>query len=233
MKRREKRPKKRAFFLSALHKISGHPRHSIYWPLVPPTAMNGWFLDGENGEVKLRRDLPIPSAAKGWAVVQVTYAGVCATDLQMINGYKGGFSGCLGHEFVGRIHALQDADQQQSSPLTVGQRVVGEINIPCRKNDCGVCQGPDRIAARSHCPSRACLGIWQHNGAFAQYLTLPLANLFPIDDAVPDKVAVFTEPLAAACRILEQEGRKESCFIYEYVQVFSRRPPGYLNQNPR
>jgi threonine dehydrogenase-like Zn-dependent dehydrogenase len=48
------------------------------------------------------------------------------------------------------------------------------------------------------------LGIHQRDGIFAEYVALPLANLFEVPENVPDEAAVFTEPLAAALRIREQ-----------------------------
>jgi threonine dehydrogenase-like Zn-dependent dehydrogenase len=80
----------------------------------------------------------------------------------------------------------------------VGKRIVGSINLGC--GECNVClsTGPE------HCPDRTVLGIINHNGAFADYLTLPLTNLIEVPENLSDERAVFTEPLAAALRIREQ-----------------------------
>jgi threonine dehydrogenase-like Zn-dependent dehydrogenase len=126
----------------------------------------------------------------GEALVRVTMAGVCSTDLEIVRGYAG-FSGVLGHEFVGVVEDSPDRSQ-------IGRRVVGEINTGC-----GRCEGCRRGDPR-HCPARAVLGIRGRDGAFAEYLTLPPENLrFPAD-TVTDRQAIFTEPLAAACQILDQ-----------------------------
>jgi threonine dehydrogenase-like Zn-dependent dehydrogenase len=126
----------------------------------------------------------------GEALVRVTMAGVCSTDLEIVRGYAG-FSGVLGHEFVGVVEDSPDRSQ-------IGRRVVGEINTGC-----GRCDGCRRGDPR-HCPARAVLGIRGRDGAFAEYLTLPPENLrFPAD-TVADRQAIFTEPLAAACQILDQ-----------------------------
>jgi alcohol dehydrogenase len=55
-----------------------------------------------------------------------------------------------------------------------------------------------------HCPRRTVLGIVKHPGAFRELIDLPESNLMPVPRAIPTEQAVFTEPLAAACEILEQ-----------------------------
>jgi len=116
--------------------------------------------------------------------------GVCATDLELCRGYMG-FTGVLGHEWVGVVEAAPDA-------RWVGRRVVGEINCPC--GACAAC----RAGRGNHCPTRTVLGILGRDGAFAERLALPVGNLRAVPDGVPDEAAVFAEPLAAACQILEQ-----------------------------
>jgi len=124
------------------------------------------------------------------AIVEVSLAGVCATDLELVKGYMG-FSGVLGHEWVGRVVSSPD-------PAWLGRRVVGDINAAC--GTCGTC----RAQRHSHCPHRTVLGIAGRDGAFAEQLCLPVRNLHAVPDSVSDEMAVFVEPLAAACRILEQ-----------------------------
>lgn len=126
----------------------------------------------------------------GEALVRVTLAGICNTDLEIVRGYSG-FNGTLGHEFVGVVEEATD-------PGLRGRRVVGEINAGC--GECDLCRNGDS----RHCPTRTVLGIVGRNGAFAEYLLLPERNLLAVPDAVSDEAAVFTEPLAAACEILEQ-----------------------------
>jgi len=120
-------------------------------------------------------------------------AGICGTDLEMVKGYAN-FTGIIGHEFVGVVEAVTRPEDRH----WVGQRVVGDINIGC--GACASC----REGVKEHCETREVLGIHVRDGAFAEYLTLPAANLHPVPDAVSDTAAVFTEPVAAACRILEQ-----------------------------
>jgi len=128
--------------------------------------------------------------AEDEALVKVSYAGICATDLEIIKGYMG-FSGIPGHEFSGRV-------VESSNRKLIGRRVTGEINLPCGR--CGLC----RNGLKNHCPERSVLGIYGKDGAFADYLTLPVKNLHPIPDQITDVEAVFTEPLAAAFEITRQ-----------------------------
>lgn len=131
-----------------------------------------------------------PTVGAGEARVRVRLAGVCATDLELVKGYMG-FAGVLGHEWVGEVVDAPD-------PTWNGRRVVGDINCAC-----GVC--PTCRAGRpTHCPHRTVVGIAGRDGAFAEQLALPVGNLHPVPDGVPDEAAVFVEPLAAAIRILEQ-----------------------------
>jgi threonine dehydrogenase-like Zn-dependent dehydrogenase len=134
-------------------------------------------------------DHPEPAAGPGEAIVHVRLAGVCSTDLQILAGYMG-FTGIPGHEFVG--------DVVDGPAEFTGRRVVGEINYAC--GECPTCrQGLGR-----HCPHRRVMGILGADGAFAQYLAVPVANLHPVPGGVADEAAVFTEPLAAAFSVLEQ-----------------------------
>ena len=134
-----------------------------------------------------------PPARDGECRIRVSLAGICGTDLQILDGY-GGFEGIPGHEFVGVVEEVErDADA-----AWIGQRVVGEINIG--RGRCDWC----RRGIKEHCPDRSVLGIKYRAGAFAECLWLPATNLFPVPDAIDDAAAVFVEPTAAACRILTQ-----------------------------
>ena len=144
----------------------------------------------------------------GEALVRVMLSGICNTDLEIARGYAG-FQGTIGHEFVGVIESVSEARasaraSQSSEPsltvglLTPGQRVVGEINAGCGR--CDLCRGGDS----RHCATRTVLGIVGRDGAHAEFLKLPAVNLLPVPDEISDERAVFTEPLAAACGILER-----------------------------
>ena len=135
-------------------------------------------------------DVPTPSR-EGEALVRVRLAGVCNTDVEVVRSYAG-FQGTLGHEFVGTVESAPGAGE------LVGRRVVGEINAGC--GACQLCRAGDP----RHCAARTVLGIHGRDGAFAEFLQLPAANLLPVPDEVRDERAVFTEPLAAACGITER-----------------------------
>ena len=139
------------------------------------------------------RELPRPEPASGDALVRVRMAGICNTDLEITRGYAG-FRGVLGHELLGIVEACDDSDW-------IGRRVVGEINLACRPGKW--CEWCERGLAR-HCPTRTVLGIRHKDGCFAEYVTMPLANLHVVPDSVADERAVFVEPLAAAFEIAEQ-----------------------------
>lgn len=143
----------------------------------------------ERGRVSVRA-APLPRRPRGCARIELLLGGICNTDLELQRGYYG-FRGTPGHEFVGRV---LEADARE----LVGQRVVGEINLACRR--CAWCR---RGLAR-HCPTRRVLGILGAPGAFREVLTLPEANLHVVPRALSDAQACFAEPLAAACELLDQ-----------------------------
>jgi len=151
--------------------------------------MKGLWLEAR--ALRLRDDLAVPAPPAGEALVRVRLAGVCNTDLELVRGYYP-YTGVPGHEFVGVVEQAKDA------PEWVGRRVVGEINAAC--GACPAC----RAGRRSHCERRTVLGIVARNGAFATHLSLPLANLHVVPDALPDEVAVFSEPTAAALELQQQ-----------------------------
>jgi threonine dehydrogenase-like Zn-dependent dehydrogenase len=134
--------------------------------------------------VSVQNSRPSPNPGNDEVLVRVTCAGICETDLQLIKGYMG-FRGVLGHEFVGVA---------ESGPMA-GRRVVGEINCACW--NCETC----RRGFNTHCPNRTVIGILNHDGAFADLIAVPQRNLHAVPDAIPDEIAVFTEPVAAAFQI--------------------------------
>jgi threonine dehydrogenase-like Zn-dependent dehydrogenase len=145
---------------------------------------------------------PLPKLRPGWALVSVRLAGICNTDVEILRGYHD-FRGTPGHEFVGDVAEVAGVPPGERKKW-MGRRVCGEINVTCSgygfKPACGFC----KRGLKTHCARRTVLGIVAHDGAFAEYLTLPLENLHAVPNSVTDEEAVFTEPLAAACEILEQ-----------------------------
>jgi len=135
------------------------------------------------------RDIELPERGQE-AIVRVLLSGICTTDIEITRGYAG-FKGTIGHEFVGIVEDAPDGK-------LVGQRVVGEINAGC--GECELCRAGDP----RHCPKRTVLGILGRDGAHAEFLRLPLINLLPVPERIADEHAVFAEPLAAACGIMER-----------------------------
>jgi threonine dehydrogenase-like Zn-dependent dehydrogenase len=145
---------------------------------------------GTPGELQLVHDYVQPSPGPGEVRIRTRLAAICNTDLEIARGYAG-FRGVPGHEFVGIVDCAEDR-------ALVGKRVVGEINIAC--GECEMC----RLGHTTHCRRRRTLGIHGRDGALAEYLVLPERNLHLVPAALADEAAVFVEPLAAACQILDQ-----------------------------
>lgn len=144
----------------------------------------------------------VPKPRPGWALIKVRLAGICNTDIEILRGYHD-FRGTPGHEFAGEVADVAGVSQA-AKKRWIGRRVAGEINIACAPLGFRtVCEFCKRGLPR-HCARRDVLGIVGHDGAFAEYLALPLVNLHRIPDSISDEEAVFIEPLAAACEILEQ-----------------------------
>jgi threonine dehydrogenase-like Zn-dependent dehydrogenase len=159
-----------------------------------------------NGKLKATSK-PVPKLRPGWALVRVRLSGVCNTDVEILRGYHA-FRGTPGHEFVGEVAEVQDVSAATRRKW-LGRRVTGEINVSCSaygfKPVCDFC----RRGLKTHCARRTVLGIVAQDGACAEYLALPLENLHPIPKDVTDEQAVFVEPLAAACEILNQVNVKK------------------------
>jgi threonine dehydrogenase-like Zn-dependent dehydrogenase len=149
--------------------------------------MNAICWDGDAVTLDFSYSPPVPD--QDTAIVKVLLAGICSTDLQIFKGYMG-FRGVPGHEFVGSV--------SQGPKEWLDKRVVGEINFGC-----GKCEFCARDLSR-HCPKRTVMGIVNADGAFAEYVAVPVENLHLVPDSVNDEQAVFTEPLAAAFEILRQ-----------------------------
>ncbi len=144
------------------------------------------YFDGQ----KMVYEQNYPDPKPGESLIRVNLAGICGTDLEILQGYMS-YNGILGHEFVGTV--VKSANSE-----LIGKRVVGEINAGC--GNCDACsKGMER-----HCPHRTVLGILNRNGAFAEFLSLPEKNLHVLPDSISDEQAVFVEPLAAAFEIKEQ-----------------------------
>ena len=146
----------------------------------------------DNG-LHLATDHAYPVPPPGEALIRVFKAGICNTDLELVKGYRD-FTGTLGHEFVGVVEEGPEEWQ--------GRRVCGEINAACRRSPSGDGRCLECAAGRNtHCLNRTVLGIIGRDGAFAEYLSLLVENLYVVPEQVSDEAAVFTEFFAAALEI--------------------------------
>ena len=155
----------------------------------------------------------MPTLLPNWALIKVRLAGICNTDVEILSGYHD-FRGVPGHEFVGEVVSVGDGGDptpaiKRERSRWIGRRVTGDINVSCAaygyKPLCEFCLR----GLKTHCARRTVLGIVNHDGAFAEYLALPIENLHETPNTVPDEQSVFVEPLAAACEILEQIDAKQ------------------------
>ncbi len=151
--------------------------------------MKALYFDGE--QAVYREDYPKPARAEDESLIRILMAAVCSTDREILKGYKPGFTGVMGHEFVGIVEESDDAS-------LVGKRVVGELNAGCGR--CLYC----RSGREKHCPDRKVIGMDDKDGCFAEYMTLKTRLIHRVPDELPTKTAVFTEPLAAAFEITSQ-----------------------------
>ena len=150
-----------------------------------------------DNELKLDNNYKKPIPNNGEALIRVKLAGICNTDYEITKGYMG-YVGVLGHEFVGVVEDV-NSDKPEDKAW-IGKRVVAEISWGCDDLNCEWCAKKNY----RHCPNRHTIGIWKKDGCMAEYLTVPTNILFEVADNVTDEQAVFVEPLAAACEILEQ-----------------------------
>ena len=154
--------------------------------------MNALWL--ENNQISLR-EISRPRK-ENEALIKIRKAGICSTDLELVKGYYP-YTGVIGHEFVGEVIS-SPLSPREGPGVMAGDRVVGDINVVC--GQCEQCLN----GRPTHCEKRTVLGIVTRDGTFAEYTTLPVANLHRVPDSVPDEMAVFTEPLAAALEIQDQ-----------------------------
>ncbi len=164
-------------------------RRARYEGVLPELTEQMRALQFKDGKLTVET-VSVPDHG-GEALIRVLASGICNTDLEIVRGYAG-FSGTLGHEFVGVVERADDA------PALIGKRVVGEINAGC--GECELCRNGDP----RHCPQRTVLGIVGRDGCHAEFITLPSRNLVELPSAIADEEAVFVEPLAAAYGITEQ-----------------------------
>jgi L-iditol 2-dehydrogenase len=131
-------------------------------------------------------DVDPPVVRPGWVVLDVTYAGICGTDVHITHNASPSYPPVtLGHEFVGVVAQAGDA-----VPVAPGTRVVSEPHALA----CGTCH----LCRRGHaelCAAKRSPG-WGIDGAMAACVAVPAHLLHPVPQAVSDLAAALTEPTA-------------------------------------
>jgi L-iditol 2-dehydrogenase len=146
------------------------------------------------GDLRLE-ERPIPRPGPGEALVRVAAAGVCGSDLPRIYEHGAyGFPLIPGHEFSGIV-----VDVATENPCCIGERVTVKPLIPCKS--CRYCE----VGAFGQCVSYDYLGS-RRDGAWAEYVCVPVENLLRLPREVDLVDAALTEPAAVALHALRQGG---------------------------
>ena len=148
------------------------------------------------GNLRLE-ERPEPVAQPGWVTIAVRYAGICGTDLHIVQDeFPYWPPVTLGHEFFGTVIGLGDG----VDPAWLGARVVSEPHSLA----CGICHLCRRGFAEL-CASKRSPG-WGIDGAFASRLTMPAHLLHRVPAGLSDRVAALAEPMAVSVTALERTG---------------------------
>jgi threonine dehydrogenase-like Zn-dependent dehydrogenase len=145
------------------------------------------------------REYPVPEPGPGAALVRMTLANVCGSDLHVWRGEldpaKRGRALPIhqGHEGTGRIAALGEgvATDSNSEPLGVGDRVLFAYFYPCGR--CRACLNERGMACPARMQHRATsCDEWPHfKGTFGDYFYLyPNHTVFKVPDDVSDELVV-------------------------------------------
>lgn len=145
-------------------------------------------------------ETPTPTIGPRDVLVAVTHAGVCGTDRHIYewdawSASRVPLGTTVGHEFVGRVVAIGDAVERTK----VGARISGEGHIGC-----GVCE-PCRTGNGHICERVDILGI-DRDGCFAQFVSIPEENVWPVHPDIPDHVAAVFDPLGNAMHTVMAAG---------------------------
>ncbi len=156
-----------------------------------------------------------PSIQKGEALIKVSYAGICGTDVHIFAGQhpRARAPLVMSHEFSGTIEEM-NAEQTQ---LKIGDRVVVIPLLPC--GDCLVCR-EEKIHL---CPDLRFIGIDRH-GAFADYSKADIRRIVSIPDSLSLELAALAEPVAVAVHAV----RKAQVSVGDKVVVMGGGPIGQM-----
>ncbi len=176
-------------------------------------TMKAVFYAGKDKVEVRQTECPVPGP--GEALIRVSYAGICGTDLSIVAGKhpRANPPLIMGHEFSGRIESLG------SSPgnLVRGDKVVAEPLISC--GTCFSC----RSGYAYVCEKLGLYGI-DAPGAFAEYIKIPVDKVFKYPDRVDDRTAALIEPVAVAVHAVRLSRIK----VGDTVCVLGAGPIGLL-----
>lgn len=144
-----------------------------------------------------------PGPAADEVIVRPDAVGICATDLELLDGTliylrtgRTRLPLTLGHEWTGIVEAIGGA----VDGVRAGQRVVGEVSIGC-----GICA--DCTAGAYHqCERRTETGVMGRDGALASHMRMPVAAIHVVPDEVDPRDAALAEPLAVAIHAIDRAG---------------------------
>jgi 2-desacetyl-2-hydroxyethyl bacteriochlorophyllide A dehydrogenase len=174
----------------------------------------------EAPRVMVMRDADIPQISEDQALIRVTYAGICGSEL---SGYLGHNALrvpplVMGHEFAGTIAALGAAAQQAHPELSVGQNVT--VNPLSGCNECSFC-----TSGLNHlCQKRVLLGA-HRPGAYAEYVAVPAHSVVVLPENVDTRLGALAEPVAVAVRVGELAGDVQG----KAVLIIGAGPIGLLS----
>jgi threonine 3-dehydrogenase len=137
-------------------------------------------------------EVPQPNPGANEVLIRVRKTGICGTDLHVYNWDDWAQRHIappriIGHEFVGEIVEVGPGVDGYKA----GDRVTAEGHITCGR--CRNC----RAGRRHFCPNTQGIGSGR-DGAFAEYVTMPAFNLWPLDAAIPDDIAAILDPFGNA-----------------------------------
>ncbi len=137
-------------------------------------------------------DVPVPEIGINDVLIKIHKAAICGTDIHIFNWDKWAQKTIkppmvIGHEFVGTVEKMGD----NVHDVEIGELVSGEGHIVCGR--CRNC-----LAGRRHlCTDPKCIGV-NREGAFAEYLSIPVTNIWHCDPKIPTDVLACFDPFGNA-----------------------------------
>jgi len=137
-------------------------------------------------------DVPVPEVGTNDVLIKIQKAAICGTDIHIFNWDRWSQKTIktplvIGHEFVGTVEKIGG----NVHDVEIGELVSGEGHIVCGR--CRNC-----LAGRRHlCTDPKCIGV-NRDGAFAEYLSIPVSNVWHCDTSIPEDVLACFDPFGNA-----------------------------------